>query len=82
MPERARLKAGPGNQLSLFDRGLRERGRPVVDDLLTNSIAAKHGYLDAAAVRSVYDDYLAGRPIRWDFWRPLTLEMWLRRWWQ
>jgi asparagine synthase (glutamine-hydrolysing) len=82
MPEQARLTARKAIPQSLFDRGFRERGRSVVMDLLTNSIAAEHGFLDASAVLAVYETYLAGRPIHSDFWRPLTLEMWLRDWWQ
>jgi hypothetical protein len=53
----------------------------VVRDLLTHSRAAAHGWLDEAAVRDVHQGYLETGDSHWDFWWPLTVEMWLRRWW-
>ena len=82
VPERARMQARKTIPYSLFDRGFKVRERSTVLDLLNGSIAADLGYIDTSAVRSTYDAYLAGQPFQWDFWWPLTLEMWLRRWWQ
>jgi asparagine synthase (glutamine-hydrolysing) len=81
MPEPARVGARKTIPYGLFDRGFRDRAVPVVQDLLTSSRAAEHGWLDERAARAVYDEYLTTGDSYWDFWWPLTVEMWLRRWW-
>ena len=75
---RSSRKAMPGK---LFDRGFRDRSRDVVRGLLTDTELARRGFVDEGALRAQYEAYLAGRPVRHDFWWPLTLEMWLRRYW-
>lgn len=66
---------------SLFDRGLRDRATDVVDGLLRGSVASACGWLDDAAVQRIYDEYRHTGDANHDFWWPLTVEMWLRRWW-
>jgi len=39
------------------------------------------GFVDPVQLRSSYDRFLRGEPVRHDFWWPLTLEMWLRAHW-
>lgn len=80
-PEPARCAAKRNAPVGLFERGFRERAVPVVHDLLTGSRAAAHGWLDESAARAVYQQYLATGHGDGDFWWPLTVEMWLRRWW-
>ena len=81
MPEAARTKAAKTIPTALFDRGFRDRAVPVVEELLNGSQAAAHGWLDANVVRAVYDEYRATGDTPHDFWWPLCVEMWLRRWW-
>lgn len=81
MPEQARRTAAKTVPYGLFDRGFCDRARPVVDRLLTGSVAAEHGWLDERAARAVHEEYVRTGDTPWDFWWPLTVEMWLRRWW-
>ena len=66
----------------LFHRGFRERAVGTVHDLLTSSEAAEHGWLDEKQALAVFDGYRRTVDAAWDFWWPLTVEMWLRRWWR
>lgn len=81
MPEQARTSARKTIPYGLFDRGFTDRALPVVQDLLTESRAAEHGWLDADAALAVHQEYVRTGDSHWDFWWPLTVEMWLRRWW-
>jgi len=81
MPKDALRSARKTIPHGLFDRGFRDRAVATVDDLLTAPCAAAHGWLDADAARTVYDRYRQGHDVAWDFWWPLTVEMWLRAWW-
>ncbi len=81
MPELARNKAAKTFPLGLFDRGFRDRAVDVVEGLLSDSRAAANGWLDAEVVRAVYDEYRTIGDTAHDFWWPLCVEMWLRRWW-
>ncbi|HUP01089.1 MAG TPA: asparagine synthase-related protein [Gemmatimonadota bacterium] len=65
----------------LFDRGFRERARETVLGLISNSRAAALGYVDEAALREAFESYLRNEPQRHDFWSPLRVEIWLRRYW-
>ena len=67
----------------LFDRGLRERGAPVVRSLLSDSEAALRGYIDEERALEHYLMVIrAGRGSTRAMWRTLTVEMWLREHWQ
>lgn len=81
MPDEALRSSRKAEPSALFKRGFRERSRDVVRDLLTDTELARRGFVDESALRSQYEAYLAGGPVRHDFWWPLTLEMWLRRYW-
>ena len=81
MPDDALRSSRKAEPNALFERGFRERSRDVVRELLTDSELARRGYVDEAALRAQYEAYLVGGPVRHDFWWPLTLEMWLRRYW-
>jgi asparagine synthase (glutamine-hydrolysing) len=81
MPEAALTAAKKTEPASLHDRGLKERGRTVVLDLLTDMESDRRGYVDEGALRAAYHAYLGGRSMRHDLWWALTLEMWLRRYW-
>ncbi len=63
----------------LFDLGIRRRGRPVAESLLSDPRAAHHGFVDAAKLREAYRDLCAdpgSSPA--PLWRALSLELWLR----
>jgi asparagine synthase (glutamine-hydrolysing) len=81
MPEQVRQRAAKIIPVSLFDRGFKERARDAVFALITGSRAASRGYLDEGALRDYYESFLLDAPQPHDFWWPLTLEMWLRRYW-
>ena len=67
---------------ALLDRGLRERETAKVWRLLTGMRAAELGWVDEELLRAEYQAYLDGRIRRTRFWHALTLEAWLRRWFQ
>lgn len=79
MPEAVRQTARKIEPHDLYDRGFMERARGTVQNLITDTQAAKYGYLDECALQSCYASYLRGEPQRDDFWWPITLEMWLRQ---
>lgn len=81
MPESARSRASKTIPHALFDRGLREQAVKTVRSLLTNSVAASNGWLDTAAVERTYEEYLTTGTTAHDFWWPIAVEWWLRRWW-
>jgi asparagine synthase (glutamine-hydrolysing) len=81
MPEQVRQKAAKTIPVSLFDRGFKERATGTVFALVTGSQAGARGYLDEGAFRYCYESFLRDGPQPYDFWWPLTLEMWLRRYW-
>jgi asparagine synthase (glutamine-hydrolysing) len=68
-------KAEPAN---LYDRGLRDRARATATDLLTRSRLEALGFVDGDALRAYFEGYLEGKPLRFEPWWALTLEMWLR----
>ncbi len=76
-PDPPRTKIEPTTS---FAEGL-SSAESTVRDLLCGSEAQARGYFSAASVRAGYEAFLAGRPPEADFWRPLTLEMWLRHHW-
>lgn len=81
LPEEIRGRLGKRLPTGLYERGMREREVGTVRALLTDSRAAEHGWLDADAVREVYERYLTTGRMSAEIWWPLTVEMWLRRWW-
>ncbi|CAN5807671.1 lasso peptide isopeptide bond-forming cyclase [soil metagenome] len=81
MPEQARREAGKIEPVSLFDLGFKERARDTVLDLITDTQAADRGYLDERVLHNYYGSLLRDEPPHYDFWWPLTLEMWLRQHW-
>jgi asparagine synthase (glutamine-hydrolysing) len=82
MPERARNRAAKTIPVSLFDRGFREEAVPTVNALLTGSRSAANGWLNEPALREYYAAYVRTGDAVHDFWWPLTVEWWLRRWWE
>jgi asparagine synthase (glutamine-hydrolysing) len=82
VPESARLEATKNIPSALYDRGLRDRATATVDALLTSSVAAEHGWLNADAVRAAHDRYRHTGQLTHDYWWVLTTELWLRRWWR
>lgn len=80
-PPEALDAAGKTEPRGLFERGFRDRAKETIHDLIDGSKAAELGFVDATALREAYQDYLDRKPIRYDFWWPLTFEIWLRRYW-
>jgi asparagine synthase (glutamine-hydrolysing) len=67
--------------VAVYRRGMNERAKNTIFDLIDNGVADERGYIDKAALREAYEQYLCGRMPRYDFWWPLTLELWLRKFW-
>ena len=80
-PKAALLAARKVIPTTLYDRGFREREVATARDLLTNTRAAAMGWLDESAARHHFEGYVRGEQWPEEVWAPLTLEMWLRRWW-
>lgn len=81
MPEAARISARKTIPTGLFARGFRNRSAGLVQQLLTGSRAGANGWIDDRVVRGVHERYCATGDTPYDFWWPLCVEMWLRRWW-
>jgi asparagine synthase (glutamine-hydrolysing) len=81
LPDPVRRGARKNIPVTLFDRGLRERGVDAAERLLTDPVAASHGWLDVAAARAGFRQYQHTGTATTDPWWPLTTEWWLRRWW-
>ena len=81
VPESVRIRLAKTEPGALFHRGFNGPGLSVVRQLLTDPIAAQMGFIDSRRLRTAYDEFLSGEPIRHDFFWPLKLEMWLRAHW-
>lgn len=81
VPEPAHRRLRKTLPTGLHERGVREREVHTVRALLADSTAADRGWLDARAVLTVYEHYVRTGRTSADYWWPLTVEMWLRRWW-
>ncbi len=73
--------AAKANPTPLYNRGIFDRSRDTVRELLSNSRAAGYGFVDERVLRDNYEDALRGRPEPYELWWFLTLEMWLREYW-
>ncbi len=82
LPEPARQQARRHGPYGLFRRAFNEREVDTVRRLFRDSRAAAHGWLDAGRVLDCYEAYLRGADLEHDFWFPLCVELWLRRWWE
>lgn len=81
MPESARMNADKVVPTPLYERSLRGPAVPVAHDLLRDSQVAKRGWVEEDVMCDHYDAWLAGGPLRPEFWRILAVEMWLRAHW-
>lgn len=82
IPEPALRQAAKTIPVSLFNRGFRREAVGTVNRLLTESRSAAHGWINERALRNYYAAYVRTGDSVHDFWWPLTVEWWLRRWWQ
>lgn len=80
-PDSALAGAGKVIPDSLFDFGIECGGRDVIEDLLTDSQAEARGFMDASEVRRAWEEYVKTGRAPFDFWWPITLELWLRTHW-
>ncbi|TVQ41330.1 MAG: asparagine synthetase B family protein, partial [Spirochaetaceae bacterium] len=72
----AKIVPGP-----LYEGALREQAYRTVVDLLTDSRAARLGFIDQTALRARFEQFVRGEERIFDLWSTLTLETWLRRYW-
>jgi asparagine synthase (glutamine-hydrolysing) len=79
LPEKVRTRRGKAYPSALAHRGLRERERAKVEDLLTNTRMAEYGWVLEEPMRKHYARYVAGElESEWPLWQAITLELWLR----
>ena len=81
MPEKAISNARKVSPYPLYLKALREWARSTVDDLSENMMSAELGYIDQKAFRKAVQSVRSSDETRVDIWTPLTLEMWLRKYW-
>jgi asparagine synthase (glutamine-hydrolysing) len=79
LPEKVLTRRHKTYPDSLFHRGLRERERSKVEDLLTNTRMAEYGWVSEEPLREQYARYVAGEmETARILWQAITLELWLR----
>jgi hypothetical protein len=61
---------------------MNERGVDVLKDLGGGRELARRGFVDPKALAEAVDEHLAGGSTRYDLWWALTMEWWLRMYWQ
>jgi asparagine synthase (glutamine-hydrolysing) len=82
MPEDARLAARKILPFPLYEEALRVLAHDQVRELLLNPQAAARGYIVSEALTAYFDSYKSGAAAKPHFWYALTLEAWLRKYWQ
>ncbi|HVM21496.1 MAG TPA: asparagine synthase-related protein, partial [Egibacteraceae bacterium] len=78
VPERGRQALGKRLPRPLYDKGLLQSETVTVQQLLTNMRSETAGLVSGGQLRRHYTAALGGAPLRPEFWRALTTEMWLR----
>ncbi|MBM4017117.1 MAG: asparagine synthase (glutamine-hydrolyzing) [Planctomycetes bacterium] len=81
LPDRVRLRTYKLGFPTPFTRWLREpRMQQLAGGILGSESFRSRGYLDAARIRQLYADHLAGRTSVWQtMWKAINLELWLRK---
>lgn len=79
MPEDVRRAVRKVSPHPLFDRALRDRAGPLLDELVADPIMAALGYVEPEPLRAHLEDVRAGADAAPTLWWALTLEMWLRQ---
>lgn len=69
------------NPTPLFERGIYDRAAGTVEHLINTSAAARMGFVDNKILLADYRASLQGKPLHYDLWWFLTMEMWLRKYW-
>ena len=67
---------------ALFERGVLERSRGVIEGLIRNSVAAELGYVTRSDIWDDYQASLSRQPLSYDIWWFITMEMWLQTHWK
>src|SRR5690606_33413033 len=81
IPDAARLAMRKTVPLPLYDRGIRERARETIEELLSDSELARRGWVDDRTLRDHYRAIVAGGRDDGYLWYTLSLELWLRAFW-
>jgi asparagine synthase (glutamine-hydrolysing) len=82
MPDAAIRLIGKVSPRGLYTDSLKSRTRDKVMALLTNSCCGELGYIDEGALRSRFERLVNGEEEFFDLWSTLSLELWLRRYWE
>ena len=67
-----------GDQQGLIRRGVREKERATVLELVEHSRLVALGLVDEEALRAVAHAFVDGRHQHFTFWLALSVEIWLR----
>jgi asparagine synthase (glutamine-hydrolysing) len=82
LPDEVRWRVGKANLSSNFKRGMLDRDRSLLDDVILRDPAVIEEYVDVSALREVYRRY-ASQPMSEDdaltVYSAVTLALWLRR---
>jgi asparagine synthase (glutamine-hydrolysing) len=78
LPPAVRSAQGKTDPYPLFDRALRARAAPTIENLLADSHAAARGWLDETRLREHYRQVREGRPEHNSLWWAICVEAWLR----
>jgi len=81
MPEPARTTVKKIIPMPYYFDSLRIKARETIFDLIDNSHAHEHGYIDKIKLRRFYESMINEDADHADFWWILTVEMWLREFW-
>jgi asparagine synthetase B (glutamine-hydrolysing) len=86
MPFSIAFKPKHGGFDAVIERGLAERGRPVIDELFRNSRLAELGLIDETRFRKAIEAYARAQAVdsahglgSLPLWRTISAELWLRR---
>ncbi|NNF28114.1 MAG: hypothetical protein HKN73_12890 [Gemmatimonadetes bacterium] len=63
----------------LFEKGLRREETDAVRALWRRSVAGDLGLVDPHVLRDTFEAYVASGTMAFDLWKPIALELWLRR---
>ena len=63
----------------LFERGLRRREVATVKELFRSPLSGDLGFVEPPVIRKAFDRYVDRGRVAFDLWKPIALELWLRR---
>lgn len=81
LPEVVRLRPTKTNYRALFEKGLLDKERATVEELLSQPDLLRRGYVVESWLEQTLPQGCGLSGDRYTLWRCVTLELWLRRYW-